>query len=558
MPYNPSPYDPYRDSDHDRGRGDARRRRDARPRRTTGEFYAPQRGAEPGRTRSSARYVAGARHTAHASYGSRDAYRPYASRERRDGGERYATGGRYAAGERYAATSHQRVRPGEARRRGAARRGQGFQMPQLPGFKGERSGRGGRPGGLGTNAVTSIVGIVVVAVLAIAGILMWSNRSVKVTVNGQSASLRVGSTLEQVIKDEGLTPAAGNLISVSGNKLEDGAGYPYLAKVGGNEMDGPTSAAYRLREGDDLSIEDGRDRTEDYDVQVVEEQPKLEMGGEKWGNLSYVSQWPKVGKYEMRTGRQSGETARGDTIEETKNAVVSIHQIKPAGDRKLVALTFDDGPAEKYTEAYLDILNRYGVHATFFNLGQNIEEYPDLSKKVVEQGSEVMSHTYQHQQLSKLDASALQQEFSSTFAAIKDKVGVDTTSFRPPYGDFTEKAWLNSGGEASVSVLWNQDSLDWKRPGASTIVTNSLKGITSGSIILMHDGGGPRDQDVEALPQIIEQLQGQGYELVTVSELMKSDDAIPEDIANGDAQMPEGSTWPTEMAQASTGDKASA
>ena len=96
-------------------------------------------------------------------------------------------------------------------------------------------------------------------------------------------------------------------------------------------------------------------------------------------------------------------------------------------------------------------------------------------------------------------------------------------------------------------MLWNQDSLDWKRPGADAIVQNSLKGITSGSIILMHDGGGNRDQDVEALPTIIETLQGEGYEFVTVTELMKSDSSIPEDIASGNATMPEGCVWPTEI-----------
>ena len=126
--------------------------------------------------------------------------------------------------------------------------------------------------------------------------------------------------------------------------------------------------------------------------------------------------------------------------------------------------------------------------------------------------------------------------------------GVNTTAFRPPYGDFNEKAWLNSGGLASVSVIWNQDSEDWRRPGVDAIVANSEKGVTSGSIILMHDGGGNRDQDVEALPRIIEDLQGQGYEFVTVSELMQSDDSIPDDIAAGNATMPDDATWPTEIA----------
>ena len=81
-----------------------------------------------------------------------------------------------------------------------------------------------------------------------------------------------------------------------------------------------------------------------------------------------------------------------------------------------------------------------------------------------------------------------------------------------------------------------------------SIVSKSTGGAFSGAIILMHDGGGPREQDVEALPQIIQKLQSEGYEFVTVSELMKSDSSIPADIANGDAKMPEGCTWPTELA----------
>lgn len=393
----------------------------------------------------------------------------------------------------------------------------------------------------------AIIGIACVAICAIVGILLWSNRKVDIKLNGEDFSVRVNSTCEQVISAAELSPKAGNLVSVSGKNLEDGAGYAFTAALGGNELSPEDAEAYRVTGGDELEITDGADRTEDYDVQVMQESPKLEMGGDAWGNITYISQWPKPGSYEMRTGKRSGETARGDTLEETQNAIITVHQISPDDGRKLVALTFDDGPAEKYTEAYLDILDRYNIHATFYNLGQNIEAYPDIAKKVIDQGSEIQSHTYQHAQLTKLDASALQSEFSSAFQDIKDNAGTDTTAFRPPYGDFNENAWLNSGGLASVSVLWNQDSLDWKRPGADAIVQNSLKGITSGSIILMHDGGGNRDQDVEALPTIIETLQGEGYEFVTVTELMKSDSSIPEDIASGNATMPEGCVWPTEI-----------
>lgn len=519
----------------DRRYGDARPRQAGAPRSSARDAHASSRPRTDGRAyasspspRSQARPQA-ARPRANASG------RPSSSRPRYDGRSRYGAQprGRNAA------------RP----RSSAGNRLAGGMAVLASGITGgSRSSGLNRRRSASSGARNVIVGIVAVAIVAIIGVLLWSNRKVEITLNGTATSIRVGSTCEQVIQTAELSPKAGNLVSVSGKRLEEGAGYAYTAKLAGNELSEDDAKNYRVSPGDELDISDGGDRMEDYDVQVMTEDPQLEMGGDAWGNLSYVSQWPKAGSYEMRTGKRSGETARGDTIEETQNAVVSVHQISPDDDsRKLVALTFDDGPAEKYTDAYLDILDKYGIHATFFNLGQNVEEYPDLAKKICDRGSEVMSHTYQHQQLSLLDSEALQKEFSSTFSTIESATGVKTTGFRPPYGDFTEKAWLNSGGLASVSVLWNQDSLDWKRPGVDAIVENSTKNVTSGSIILMHDGGGNRDQDVEALPQIIEKLQNEGYEFVTVSELMKSDSSIPADIANGDATMPDGCVWPTKI-----------
>lgn len=519
----------------DRRYGDARPRQAGAPRPSARDPHASSRPRTDGRAYAS-------------SPSPRSQARPQAARPRANASGRPSSSRpRYDARPRYGARP--RGRNGARPRNSAGNRLAGGMAVLASGITGgSRSSGLNRRRSAPSGARNVIVGIVAVAIVAIIGVLLWSNRKVEITLNGTATSIRVGSTCEQVIQTAELSPKAGNLVSVSGKRLEEGAGYAYTAKLAGNELSEDDAKNYRVSPGDELDISDGGDRMEDYDVQVMTEDPQLEMGGDAWGNLSYVSQWPKAGSYEMRTGKQSGETARGDTIEETQNAVVSVHQISPDDDsRKLVALTFDDGPAEKYTDAYLDILDKYGIHATFFNLGQNVEEYPDLAKKICDRGSEVMSHTYQHQQLSLLDSEALQKEFSSTFSTIESTTGVKTTGFRPPYGDFTEKAWLNSGGLASVSVLWNQDSLDWKRPGVDAIVENSTKNVTSGSIILMHDGGGNRDQDVEALPQIIEKLQNEGYEFVTVSELMKSDSSIPADIANGDATMPDGCVWPTKI-----------
>ena len=516
------------------------RRPDARPSGPYSSSAYSQRPSSRPRTDGRPRTDARSRATASRPYDQprpRAGARPSASRGR----SRYDTQPRYASQPRGRGSARGRRSGGNLLAGGMAVLASGI-------TGGTRSSGLNRRQSAPSGARNVIVGIVAVAVVAIIGVLLWSNRKVDITLNGEAMSIRVGSTCEEVIQTAELSPKAGNLVSVSGKRLQEGAGYAYTAKLGGNELSEDDAKNYRVSPGDSLDISDGGDRMEDYDVQVMTEEPQLEMGGDAWGNLSYVSQWPKAGQYEMRTGKRSGETARGDTIEETQNAVVTIHQISPDDDsKKLVALTFDDGPAESYTEKYLEILDKYGIHATFFNLGQNIEEYPELAKEICDRGSEVMSHTYQHQQLSQLDASALQKEFSSTFSTIESTTGVKTTGFRPPYGDFTEKAWLNSGGLASVSVLWNQDSLDWKRPGVDAIVGNSTKNVTSGSIILMHDGGGNRDQDVEALPKIIEKLQAEGYEFVTVTELMKSDSSIPADVAAGDAAMPDGCVWPTQI-----------
>ena len=98
-----------------------------------------------------------------------------------------------------------------------------------------------------------------------------------------------------------------------------------------------------------------------------------------------------------------------------------------------------------------------------------------------------------------------------------------------------------------MAVRWDIDTEDWKQPGVDQIVSAACDNVHSGSIILMNDGGGPRDQDVEALPQIIDNLQAQGYTFVTISELLASDDSIPSDIASCDATMPSSAVWPDEI-----------
>ena len=432
----------------------------------------------------------------------------------------------------------------------------------------EQHGRGGRQGGRGRGASSSnglltrgglpskgpqggdvrrnvIIAAIVIALVG-AGWLFFTHRSVDLTVNGTKTSIVYGSTLDQVISHENLSVTPGNLVSVSGKTLTAGQGAAYSATVDGNQLTTVADeSAYRVHGGESIDISDGFDTTEDYDTSVVEVQPKLTMDG-AYGAISYVSQWGKVTKQEVRTGKVSGETANGDVIEQGQDCVVKNVNITPSGDQKLVALTFDDGPS-KYTEQYLQILKDHGAVATFFNLGQNVDEYPDQAKAIVDAGSQLASHTYSHDDLPTDSSEKVVSEVTSAFSSIKTATGTDTTVIRPPYGDFKEKTWLETGGCMSVSVIWNMDSEDWRLPGASTIVSNATTGIKSGYIILMHDGGGNRDQDVEALPQIIDNLHNEGYTFVTIADLMRSAGDIPEDVCSGSATMPSDAVWPTEI-----------
>lgn len=386
----------------------------------------------------------------------------------------------------------------------------------------------------------------VLAAIAAAVIFFVRFRPVSYTVNGSRRSGTINSTAEQIVEDEHLSYTPGNLVSVAGELLVDGGGTPFTLTLNGEKLSAEAMAAYGVRDGDVLEFSDGEDVMEEYDATTVEIQPKLVVEG-SWGSIGYVAQWGRVGIEETRTGKVSGVTVESAVVKEVQDCIVRNVVPEPSDGRLLVALTFDDGPSQ-YTQRYLDILNEYGIHATFFNLGENVRNYPDLAKAITDQGSQLLSHTTNHLQLPTLDQATLHEELDSGFALLKDAAGVETTMIRPPYGEFTANTWLLSQGKVSVSVLWSMDSEDWKLPGANTIADNSTAGLLAGGIILMHDGGGNRDQDLEALPIIIERLKERGFEFVTISELLDADEDIPDEIAQGNATMPADAVWPTELA----------
>ncbi len=191
-----------------------------------------------------------------------------------------------------------------------------------------------------------------------------------------------------------------------------------------------------------------------------------------------------------------------------------------------VALTFDDGPNEPYTSEILQILKRYNVHATFFMMGENIETYPETARAIVQAGHVIGNHSYSHKDLV-LDTNAdVRRQIEKTDEIIQRVTGQRTHLFRPPYGheDFLTVHQATRLGY--IMVEWTVSARDWRKPGMPHIVSNVMRHVHNGSIILLHDGdkwrhGSDRSQTVDALPKLIMDLRQQGYDLVTVPEILK-------------------------------------
>lgn len=444
----------------------------------------------------------------------------------------------YSRGQ-YQPSSRARTAPPHPRTEPARRQASG----RAPSPQRRKPRRGGSREGRGI----TLVALLVIAAIVGGGVWMWLNRTVYVSVNGQSAEVKIDSGLTDILSVTGASPKPGNLVSVGGNVLEEGGGTAFTAKVNGDELSEDEIGSFRAKGNEVITFGDGTDVTEPSHEEERESQPKLEPAASV-GAVTYVSQYGKTGRQKFTVGDVSGEAVEGEVIEPVQNVKLESVNVRPDNGRKVVALTFDDGPS-KYTQQYLDILSKYGARATFFCLGSQIPGRENLVQAIKNQGSQVASHTQNHEQLTLLDPDPLRSEVTETFSAISSAGGGDTTVLRPPYGALDTSTWASSGGTFSASIIWNLDSLDWKLPGADAIVENSTLGVTNGSIILMHDGGGNRDQDVEALPRIIESLQADGYELVTINELLSTDSRIPESVASGNATVPEGHVWATEVAE---------
>ena len=187
-----------------------------------------------------------------------------------------------------------------------------------------------------------------------------------------------------------------------------------------------------------------------------------------------------------------------------------------------IALTFDDGPHPKYTMQILDILEEYHIPATFFFVGENVSYYADTAREVVKRGHEIGNHTYSHPCASKQSEKAFRDELVKSENMIKSVTGVTTKLFRPPQGSWNQRVYDIARERDYSVILWDLDTLDWAKTPSDKIATYILENAKSGSIILMHDYQSGGCTTLDALRMFIPNLIEEGYQFVTVSELIGS------------------------------------
>lgn len=183
-------------------------------------------------------------------------------------------------------------------------------------------------------------------------------------------------------------------------------------------------------------------------------------------------------------------------------------------DSKVVALTFDDGPS-KYTDKYLDVLKKNDAVGTFFVIGNNVKAYDKILIKMLKNGNEIGNHSYSHKWLNRLSQEEFEDEINKTQDIIKKTTGFTPLIFRPTYGGYSDKLKKYTG---LTFILWDVDSLDWKVKSKDKIVKNVIQNVKNSSIVLMHDN---HIYSLSALDEIIKYLKEQGYEFVTISELLE-------------------------------------
>ncbi|MFL6583532.1 MAG: polysaccharide deacetylase family protein [Chthoniobacterales bacterium] len=194
-------------------------------------------------------------------------------------------------------------------------------------------------------------------------------------------------------------------------------------------------------------------------------------------------------------------------------------------DGPFVAMTFDDGPHTTLTPKLLDILAAHHMKATFFVLGECVQQNPEVLQRAAREGHEIASHSWSHPNLAKMSDESVRSQLQRTDDIIRTTINARPTLFRPPYGSITPRQKRAIHDQFGYRIiLWDVDPLDWKRPGPGVVRNRIVKETHPGSIILSHD---IHAQTIEAMPSTFDALEAKGFKFVTVSELLAMATPVP-------------------------------
>jgi len=225
-----------------------------------------------------------------------------------------------------------------------------------------------------------------------------------------------------------------------------------------------------------------------------------------------------------------------EALEAPGNQLFGKTLVQGAPNRHEIALTFDDGPNPPYTDRILDVLQREHVHATFFVVGRAAEAYPATLLRIAQDGEAIGNHTWDHPHMIVQSRAAMRSELLRTDAVIAKITGRHSSLMRPPFGarDFAVIAEAHKLGYRVV--MWSVPlPMDWEQPGDATIARRVIDNVSSGSIIVLHDGNRglvcgrdkrttprecDRSQEIAATREIVEVLRARGYHFVTIPQLI--------------------------------------
>jgi peptidoglycan/xylan/chitin deacetylase (PgdA/CDA1 family) len=202
------------------------------------------------------------------------------------------------------------------------------------------------------------------------------------------------------------------------------------------------------------------------------------------------------------------------------HAAASASQQLRAFGKKVLALTFDDGPWPTTTAKIVAELHDADVRATFFELGSQVGPRAKLSKLVAENGNLIGVHSWNHAIMTRRTSAVNKADLRRCIKAVQRATGITPHWFRPPYGSTNSRLRSTAESLGLRQVLWSVDTLDWKYRTVSSVVSRTMRGARDGSIVLMHDGGGPRAATAAAVPIVIKRLRAKGFDFATLDELV--------------------------------------